>query len=258
MILRSTLAEFEAGDRGAGGSESGRDRVQRWCLKPAGRPLHQVEPAPLLQGGEEVGKSGVGEAVATEVGAQPVPEGFDPDGPHQLLQGRRTLAVGDPVEVEKGLIGGRDRVGNAMCRGTLVLAIGPQLHAGVEVLPDLSVAQIIERQIGDIGGERLVQPQVLPPLHRDQIAKPHVSQFVGEVLGAAAHLVGGRRLAEHDGVRVRDVADVLHPAPVELGHEHVVRLVEGIRLAEQVGEVVDDLPAKLEQTGGILFKVPRQ
>src|SRR5256886_9654917 len=37
---------------------------------------------------------------------------------------------------------------------------------------------------GGEGGERLLQPQVVPPAHGDQVAEPHVRHLVQDQLGA--------------------------------------------------------------------------
>ena len=54
----------------------------------------------------------------------------------------------------------------------------------------------VEGQVGDVGREALVEPQVVPPAHRHEVAEPHVGQLVEDRLGAAEALGVGRRVAE--------------------------------------------------------------
>ena len=190
--------------------------------------------------------------MATEVDLQPGAKPVHPDGGHQLLEDRGPLPVGDAVEVQEGLVGRGDLVGDAVGGGALVLDVGPQLHAGVEVEPDRRVAaHVLERQVGHVGGEGLVEPQVVPPAHGDQVAEPHVGQFVGEVLRPPGQLVLGGRVTEDHRVGVPDGGDVLHAAPVELGHEDLVVLAERVGLGEEVLVEVDARLGDGEQGLGV-------
>ena len=82
------------------------------------------------------------------------------------------------------------------------------------------------------GGERLVEPQVVPPSHGDQIAEPHVRHLVQHRLGAP--LVGrpGDLAAKDVVLQERHRAGVLHRAGVELRHEQLVVLAERVRDAK--------------------------
>jgi hypothetical protein len=88
-----------------------------------------------------------------------------------------------------------------------------------------------------VGGETLVQPQAVPPLHGGVVTEPHVSQFVRHHVGNAFLLtLGGRGLvAEQVGLAIDDAAQVLHGAGSEVGHGDEVDLVTAV-VAD--GEVV--------------------
>ena len=82
-------------------------------------------------------------------------------------------------------------------------------------------------------GERLVQPQVVPPAHGHQVAEPHVRQLVQDRHGAALDRGLGDLGPEHVGLEERHRAGVLHGAGVELRHEQLVVLGERVRDAER-------------------------
>lgn len=97
-------------------------------------------------------------------------------------------------------------------------------------------------------GEALVEPQLVPPLHRHQVAEPLVrqlvrdhlfrsdrieslaNQFESPHLGRLLHVLGGRLadVVEQQYVAVGDEAPVLHGALRELRHrDHVCILIFG-------------------------------
>src|SRR5712692_5882799 len=50
-----------------------------------------------------------------------------------------------------------------------------------EILPDLPLRiGMVSRFVIHEGGEALVQPEIVPPFHRDQISEPHVSNLMGD------------------------------------------------------------------------------
>src|SRR3989344_1652102 len=49
-----------------------------------------------------------------------------------------------------------------------------------ELRPDIPLREyVVDREVFDIGGEALVEPQVRPPLHGNEVAKPLVRYLVG-------------------------------------------------------------------------------
>jgi hypothetical protein len=67
-------------------------------------------------------------------------------------------------------------------------------------------------------GEALIEPQVVPPRHRHQVAEPLVRDFVrDDAIDAFLRVRGtGRRIVEKRGVVIRDAAPSfsMPPAPV--------------------------------------------
>jgi hypothetical protein len=99
----------------------------------------------------------------------------------------------------------------------------------------------------EVLGERLVEPQVVPPAHRDEVAEPHVRQLVHDRARPLGALGVGDSRAEDHRVAERDAAGVLHRAGVELGHEGLVVVAERVADAEQLVEGVERLAGDLEQ-----------
>ena len=98
----------------------------------------------------------------------------------------------------------------------------------------------VRRVVLHEGGEALVEPQVRPPLHGDEVAEPLVRHLV------AHHdrhplLLRLRRLLLVDQQRrlpVRDQPPVLHGRAREVGDGDQVQLVHRVRAVEEVGEVL--------------------
>jgi hypothetical protein len=49
----------------------------------------------------------------------------------------------------------------------------------------VEVQRAVERERREVGREALVQPQVVPPLHRHEVAEPHVRHLVQDQVVAA-------------------------------------------------------------------------
>jgi hypothetical protein len=101
------------------------------------------------------------------------------------------------------------------------------------------------------GGERLVQPQVVPPAHRDQVAEPHVRHLVQDRLAARLPGEVGDPRPENVGLQEGDAARVLHRAFFELGHEELVVLPERVLDAERIVVEVEALAGHLEDLVGV-------
>ncbi len=225
-------------------------------FQPRLGPARQVPAGGLFKGREQVGEGGVAPGVPGEVAADRGQEVVLAHVGHELLEHGGALGVGDPVEVhlDRGDVVdvGGDRVG----RRQLVLPVGPGLPGMGERGP--GVRPPGNRGLGHDrrpAGERLVQPQVVPPAHGDQVAEPHVRHLVQDRLGPALPLGVGDPGAEQVALQERDAAGVLHRARLVLGHEQLVVLAERVAHPERAVEVVEALPGDLEdlvrvQVGG--------
>ena len=109
--------------------------------------------------------------------------------------------------------------------------------ARLEVHPDAPRrAPVVDDLVGHPGGERLVQPQVVPPHHRHQVAEPLVRELVRDHLGDALlhRQRRGRRVGQQRHLAERDRARVLHRARLEVGDADLVQLAERVGQAEVV------------------------
>ncbi len=231
----------------------GRGRAQHRPVERQGVGARPVEPVrgPSRQvaaggGGErrhEVVEHRVAPGVGGEVGPQPFHERVLADVRGELVQHRLALVVGDGVEVRHRLLDVRHVAADGVGGRAHVLAVADDLR--VEQLRRPGVRELRgarERPGGGPGGERLVQPQVVPPAHRHEVAEPHVGHLVQHHVRAHGPLAVARGAAMQEVVRVGDAAPVLHRA-AHVGHE---RLVVAL-LRERVGEA---LPEPGEPAGG--------
>ena len=93
------------------------------------------------------------------------------------------------------------------------------------------------------GREAFVQPEVIPPLHRDQVTKPLVRHLVCDHAPDALRLRDGRGVPvqQQVGLAVEDRAGVLHGTRGKVGDGDHVELAEGVGL-RKVAMVVAQNP----------------
>ncbi len=234
------------------GGELRAQRVHAGGLQPLLGPAGQVPAGGVFERRQQIRQGRVAPCVLAEVAADPGQEVVDADVGHELLEHRRTLGVGDPVEVDlhRRDVGdvGRDRVGG----GELVLPVGPGLVQLGERGPGRRPAgRLGLADGGGPGGEGLVQPQVVPPAHGDQVAEPHVRHLMQDRVGPDLPREVGDPRPEDVVLQERHGARVLHRARLELGHEELVVLGERIAHPERRVEEVEPLPGHLEDLVGI-------
>ena len=171
--------------------------------------------------------------VLAEVAPYPLGEGLDADEGDQQFQHGCTLGVGDAVEVLFHLFQVAHVSGDGVGGGQLVLQVGPGLAFVRERGPRVGsravlLGDLVSCEVGGPLGERLVEPQIVPPAHRHQVAEPHVGQLVEDGVVAGLHLAGGDAGTEQILVTEGNAARVFHGAKIELGHEDLVVGVEGV------------------------------
>ena len=172
---------------------------------------------------------------------------------HELLQHGSALSIGDAVEVDIRVVQIVDRRDDRVGGAQLILAQCPALLAGAERGPSvLPFRGFGSGKGGRELGERLVKPQVVPPLHGHVIAEPHVCKLVQHCDDAALGIRVGDLRFEHVLVADGDHANVLHSAGIVFRHVNLVVLgvrirhapslrIEGKTLLGDVEQVVDIL-----------------
>ena len=84
-------------------------------------------------------------------------------------------------------------------------------------------------------GKSFIQPKVIPPLHSDQVSKPHVSQFVKVGVWELKSLRQRRSLSSVQiGFVISNAPYVFHCSIIVFGSKHLIILTKWIILAEQI------------------------
>ena len=203
-----------------------------------GLPRRLGESAPQIVGGR------VGLAVLAHVQPDSVAEPILAQVALDHPEDRATLLVGDGVErlacllrvLHLGADGVRALERVEVQGGALAdLEIHPHAPGWLPGVDDL---------VGHPGGERLVEPEVVPPDHGDEIAEPLMRELVRDHLSDALLHVErrGLRIEQERHFPERDGRGVLHRARLEVGNSDLVQLAVRVRLAEVVLEERQDGP----------------
>ena len=216
----------------------GRQRRRSRGLQPCRRPRVQVLAGFGLQCGQQVRQRRRSERVLGEVAPDAREERLFPDPCEQLLQHRRALGIRDAVEVVLRCLHVGDVGGDGVRGRQLVLLVRPFLPVHGERGP---LPRVLRRRGLHVGAlvvrERLLQPHVVPPSRRHQVAEPHVAHLVQDDVRAVLPLREGRAVARDHRLVERHAPRVLHGAEVVLGDEHLV--VRAPRERETVMGVVE-------------------
>ena len=102
--------------------------------------------------------------------------------------------------------------------------------------------------------ETFVQPKIVPPSHRDEIAKPHVCHLVSEHFVNALLGFEGRILwiEQKDRLVISDPAPILHRAAESTGQCNLIELRQRVGNAEVVVVVLQDLRGRFERVAAHL------
>ena len=183
--------------------------------------------------------AGVGVLIGLQILMQPLPKNLRRQKLLQHPNHRRPLAVADGV---KKLADFR-RVVDFLLNGMRVFQpVQTQRPVRVhidELRPHLPLR---ERPIHRLGphprGKTFVQPQVIPPLHRHQVAKPHMRHFVGHHFRHPLPGAGRGILRIHQQRRfpVGDGPPILHGPGGEVRDGDMIQLFQRIGYAEIVVE----------------------
>ena len=215
-------------------------------------PARQIATGGLGERLQQVREGGIAKAVAGKVKAGTGEESVLTNVGGQLFERGCALGVGDAVEVLLDGVNVAGIGGNRVRRRQLILLVGPGLLYVGEGGPGVAVIGNLNLCGGSRpGSEGLVEPEIIPPLHGDQIAEPHVSHLVQDgVVAALVEVMGG--LGTKD-VLVADghAAGVFHRTHVVFRAEDLVVLAERVGLAEVLGVEVEAFLGLLEQSVGI-------
>ena len=236
--------------------------VEARAAQPELGPPAHVALGGVVERADEVVEGGVPEPVAGQVGVHAGQEVVVAEPGHELAQAGVALGVGDRVEVGEGAVHvghvlgpRRHRVGGAALVGDVRRGLALRLvrHEGArETGPGLG------HPVAHVVGEALVEPGVLPPAHRHEVAEPHVRHLVGDHRRPLHALVVGDAAARQHLVAVGDAAGRLHRAPVVPGAEQLVVGVERVGLVEELRIVVEAVVGGALQLLGVALELGRQ
>ena len=166
-------------------------------------------------------------------------EGFRSNVVFDAEQNVAGLAVGDAVEHLLDF-GGSIGAGANGAGGGLRIEVQGAVHAGGDNLIDVPFGMHgFNGLVLHPRSEAFVEPDVVPPLHGDEIAEPLMRHFVCDDEGDSSLGVDGCcfGIDEQRGFAIGDGAEVFHGAGFEVGQADEVELLERIGNAE-VGVVV--------------------
>ena len=238
------------------------DGVEAGAAQPHLGPPAHVAGRGRVEGLHQVVEGGVAEAVPGQVRVDAGEEVVVAQPGHQLAQAGVALGVGDRVEVGEGAVDvghvlrrRRDGVGRAALVGDVRRGLAGGL---VHHQRAAEAGAVGGDPVAHVVGEALVEPGVLPPAHRHQVAEPHVCHLVGDDGRAARALVVGDPPARQQLVAVGHAAGGLHGAPVVPGPEELVVGVEGVGLVEERRVVVEAVVRGLAQLVGVAVELGGQ
>jgi hypothetical protein len=133
-------------------------------------------------------------------------------------------------------------------------------HTHHELTPDLPLGmKVINCKPTDPGCKSFVQPQLIPPIHGDQVAKPLMSQLVGNnVSNPILEFCIRLSFVVEDGCgSVGDEPPIFHGTHGELVNSKKIGLGERIVNTEDFREVVDDLVGMFQGETALLFEATR-
>jgi hypothetical protein len=178
----------------------------------------------------------------------------------ELLHGGRTFHVGDAVEDRIGDAGVDDLASDGMRGNHLVRNVASPFelkeggHGRLVVDGLEGTLQLLEAKEGNECGEGLVEPEVVPPLHGHQVAKPVVRQLMSDDAGKHEHLLCRNLFSEEQRVVEGDHSCIFHGAPSVLMREHLVVFVEGEGVIEKLLVKFHRLNGELEDERRQIFK----
>lgn len=187
-------------------------------------------------------------AMPLEVGLDAFAEQIRPKLRAEHVQNPTALGVGEETVFAEHVL--RDLVVAIDHRGGVVGAACKAFLVAVEAVAELVDAVLVPgEEVRVVGGESLVEPELAPVLAGDEVAEPLVRQLMRHQSLAAADVF--RLAAEQSRGVERADAGVLHAAPVEVLHGHLVVLGPRIRYADFGLEILHALLGVAERVGGI-------
>lgn len=200
---------------------------------------------------------GIAIGVSLEVVGDTLEESLNTEMAGKHADSRASLEVADVIKDLVHIKSVTDRHVDGVTGADTVKAEST-LHALIDELrPNLPFrVQVVDGVPSDPGSKAFVEPQLIPPVHGNQVAKPLVSKLVSNDIGDGVLETGIRGLlVEKDlGGAVGDETPVLHGTVGELVDGKQIRLGKRVVNVEDLREVVDNLGGVLESPTALFLE----
>ncbi len=227
----------------------GRDGRPPRLVDPCAAPRREVFVSPRVEDRDEIGPRRVPEGKAAEVLAQAVAQLIGPEYLLELAHDDRRLQVDDRSVQAAGVFQVVERLPNRIRAGRTVDVVGRRMMLQEEAQ---LVIDVWKRRVDDLRRHEVrkhfLQPHVVEPLHRDEIAEPHVRCFVRDQVRAPQLVILRRGCVEQQVRRVvENGAGMLHASELKRRQQHEIELLKRV-LAIGVGfEPFDRLLMEIEK-----------
>jgi hypothetical protein len=103
--------------------------------------------------------------------------------------------------------------------------------------------------VTDVLGKTFIEPEIIPPLHGDKIAKPMMSQLMDNGVAKGEHALIGNPVLKEIQIIKGDNTGIFHGAPLVLMGKDLIILGKGVGTAEIFLEELKGLVGHLLNVG---------
>ena len=207
-----------------------RDVRHAFLVDPGPAEPAQIGGGEAVEDAHEVVPGGVAVGISFQVRLYAFPEYVAAHDLNEFFHHHRGFVVDDLAVDQAGVAQVGQLLGDGDGALGAVLAEGGGVERAQAVQPvvDLRV-EGLGYPCGEVVGEDLLGPHLVEPLHRHQVAEPHVGGLVGYEFRAGQLVAeGGIGPEEHPSVVVEGGSGMLHAAVLESGQDDEVVLGEGV------------------------------
>ena len=180
-------------------------------------PRPQIEFRLHAENTHEIEPRRIPELKFFKVRAQPILQTIGPKDLLELPHDDRRFVIDDGAVQAPRFVEIRQLLANRMGAGRSIYGVGGRIVGDEK--PQIMI-YVRKRRVHDFGrhelGQHFFHPDIVEPLHRDQVAEPHMRRFVRDGLRAIEHLGLGCRFVEEDPrLVIEDGARVFHAAELK-------------------------------------------
>ena len=242
---------------------TGHGHIQRWnagLADIAGEGVHHVRLARAVSEAlHEIVRIGDTVLEAAHVQANAFAERLFAEIGLEHVQHTAALAIGDGVERIENVTIGIDWIADLARRLKAVSAHRAEPGQDRAETPFAVRVDTVHRLVADPGREGFVQPDIVPPFRRDEIAEPLMAQLVGMCRqDAAAARQAGLLIHQEGGFAIDDCAGILHRTIGKFRRGDQVEFSIRVRIVE-IGFLPEQhLVGDVERLAELLFLAARR